>query len=205
MKALVVVDMQVDFLPGGALGCAGADKLIPVINALIPKFPLVVGSKDWHPKNHCSFAATHPGKKVGDVVDVNGIPQILWPVHCVQNTPGAAFDPRVESDLFARVFFKGTDPNIDSYSAFYDNARKKSTGLSEYLKSLGMNEIFLAGLLTEYCVFYSTQDALKDGFQVTVIEDACKGIDLKPGDTARALEKIKELGGKVVKSKELLV
>lgn len=198
MKALVIVDMENDFMSTGALGVKRADEVIPIINELMKQFSLVVATKDWHPPNHCSFAKTHPGKKVGDTIDIQGRKQILWPVHCVQNTPGAEFVKGLHTKSIAQVFFKGTDPNIDSYSAFYDNARQKSTGLAEYLKSQGVTHIYLAGLTTEYCVLYSALDALEEGFQVTVVADACRGINLKPGDDERALVKIAAEGGIVL-------
>ena len=129
MKALVIVDMENDFMPGGALGVSGADEIIPIINALIPKFPLVVACQDWHPVDHVSFAASHPGKKPGDHIRVKDFDQVLWPVHCVQNTSGAEMVSSLDEKEIASFFHKGTDKNIDSYSAFFDNARLKSTGL----------------------------------------------------------------------------
>src|SRR6267154_2384479 len=146
MKALVIVDIQNDFMPGGALAVPSADEIIPMINALIPKFSFVVATKDWHPPDHVSFAANHPGRKIGDVIRVGDIDQILWPVHCVRNTHGADFVSSLDTANFASIFYKGTDKNIDSYSAFFDNAHRKSTGLGDYLKSRGVNEIYLGGL-----------------------------------------------------------
>jgi nicotinamidase/pyrazinamidase len=203
MKALLVVDMENDFMPGGALGIKGGDEIVPLINELIPKFLLVVASKDWHPPNHCSFASSHPGKKVGDVITIEGVPQILWPVHCVRNTLGAEFTPELDREDFAAIFYKGTDSSIDSYSAFYDNARKKSTGLTEFLKSRNVTEIYIAGLTTEYCVCYSALDAMEEGFQVTIILDACRGINLHPHDVEEGLAKVTAKGGRIISSSAL--
>ena len=203
MRALLVVDLQNDFMPGGALGIKGADEIIPLINQLMLKFPLVVASMDWHPANHCSFAKSHPGKKIGDVISIDGSTQVLWPVHCVQNSPGAKLTSALKKDLITKIFHKGTDPYIDSYSAFYDNARRKSTGLTKFLKEKKVSEIFIAGLTTDYCVVYSAIDALDEGFAVTVIQDACRGIDLHPHDVRNALAAIAVKGGKVITTSQL--
>lgn len=203
MRALLVVDLQNDFMPGGALGVKGADEIIPLINQLMPQFPLVVASMDWHPRDHCSFASSHPGKKTGDVISIDGSTQVLWPVHCVQNSHGAQLTSGLKKDLIVKIFHKGTEPNIDSYSAFYDNARRKSTGLSQFLKQKKVSEIFIAGLTTDYCVVYSALDALDEGFAVTVIQDACRGIDLHPHDVRNALAAIAARGGKVIMSPQV--
>lgn len=203
MKALVIVDMQNDFMPGGPLGVPSAHEIISVINALIPKFSFVIGTKDWHPPDHVSFAANHPGKKVGDLVRIGDIDQILWPVHCVRNTHGAEFVSSLDTTNFASIFYKGTDKNIDSYSAFFDNARRKSTGLGDYLKSRSINEICLAGLATDYCVLYSTMDAIDLGFIVNVIVDACRPINLDPRDEQRALHAMAAKGARIIKSSDL--
>lgn len=203
MKALIVVDIENDFMPGGALGVPGADALIPVINALLPQFPLVVMVEDWHPHDHVSFAASHPGKKVGDRIKVKGHDQVLWPVHCVRNTEGAKIVADLDKDKIASFFYKGTDKEIDSYSAFFDNARLKSTGLAEYLKSRNVDEIYLAGVATDYCILYSALDALDLGFRVHVIIDACRPINLQPQDEQRAIDKITAKGGHIIKSRSL--
>ena len=203
MKALVIVDLQYDFLPGGALCIPQADEIVPIINALIPKFPLVVVTQDWHPPDHVSFASNHPGKKAGDIVRAGDLDQILWPVHCVRNSHGAELASTLDKTNIASFFYKGTDKNIDSYSAFFDNARRKSTGLSDYLKSRGINEVYFAGLATDYCVLYSTMDGIDLGFTVYVIEDACRAINLHPQDEQRALEAMAAKGAKIVKSTEI--
>jgi nicotinamidase/pyrazinamidase len=158
-------------------------------------FDLIVASRDWHPRDHGSFAASHPGKKVGDVIDLHGLPQILWPVHCVQNTPGADFVPGLETSRIERVFLKGTDKEIDSYSAFFDNGHRKSTGMGEYLKGRGVRDVYICGLATDYCVNFTALDAAKLGFNVHLIEDASRGVNLKPDDSANALEAIRRAGG----------
>jgi nicotinamidase/pyrazinamidase len=203
MKALVIVDMQNDFMPGGALGVKGGDQIIPLINALIPRFPIVVASQDWHPKDHVSFAASHPGKKVKDVVEAGGERQVLWPVHCVQQTQGAELVASLHQKKIQRFFHKGTDPKIDSYSAFFDNLRKRSTGLAEYLKSVQATDLYFVGVATEYCVLYSTLDAIDLGFNVHVVVDACRPINLHPHDEQLALAGIAAKGGKLVSSSQI--
>jgi nicotinamidase/pyrazinamidase len=199
VKVLIVVDMQNDFMPGGALAVPLGDELIPIINALIPKFPLVVATQDWHPLDHVSFAANHLGKKIGDVVMAGDIEQVLWPVHCVRNTHGAEIAPLLDKEHFASFFYKGTDKNIDSYSAFFDNARRKSTGLGAYLKSRGVKNVYLVGVATDYCVLYSAMDAIDLGFNVCVIADACRPINLDSRDEQRSFEAMAAKGAKIVR------
>jgi nicotinamidase/pyrazinamidase len=203
MKAFLIVDMQNDFMPGGSLGVPGADQIVPVINRLMAKFPLVVASQDWHPPDHCSFAANHPGKKPGDEVRVKGVSQILWPVHCVRSSPGAELISTMDRKPIASIFYKGTDRWIDSYSAFFDNAHRKSTGLGEFLRSHDVEELYIVGVATDYCVLYSTLDAIDMGLSVTVIQDACRGINLQPHDVDHAFAAIAAKGGKVIDSKLL--
>jgi nicotinamidase/pyrazinamidase len=203
MKALLVVDVENDFMPGGALGISGADQIIPVINRIIPHFTLVLAAKDWHPEGHQSFAENHPGKKPGDIVTIHGIQQILWPAHCIRETRGSEFAPGLKKEAFDSVFFKGTDPWVDSYSAFFDNARQKATGLADYLKSRRTDQLFIVGIATEYCVLYSVLDALEMGISVTVVSDACKGINLHPGDADAALIKMAEKGATIITSDKI--
>lgn len=200
--ALIVVDMQNDFMPGGALGVPGADQLIPLINQLILLFPLTVGTLDWHPKDHISFADNHPGKKIGDTILVSDLPQTLWPVHCVQNTAGAQFATGLNISRFAAVFHKGTDPKIDSYSTFFDNARLKETGLSDYLRKARIEDLYFAGVATDYCVLYSVLDALDQGFKAHVIMDACRGIDLQPGDIEKSYAAMAASGADLITFRE---
>lgn len=203
MNALIIVDLQNDFLPGGALAVPHGDEVIPVANELQKRFELVLATQDWHPPNHGSFAANHPGKKPGDRIMLDGIEQILWPVHCVQNTPGAEFAPSFDTSRIAHVFHKGIDPRIDSYSTFFDNAHRRHTGLAHYLQKRGIKEIYLMGLALDYCVKYSTLDARHLGLNTYVIVDGCRGIELESGDIARALEEMKRAGAVLLKSSDL--
>jgi nicotinamidase/pyrazinamidase len=204
MKALILVDIQNDFLPGGALAVRKGDEVIPVANRVSPRFTLVVATQDWHPRDHGSFASNHPGKKPGDVIDLNGLRQVLWPDHCVQNTRGAEFGPALDLSRVARVFRKGTDPAIDSYSGFFDNGHRRSTGLGEYLREVGVDEVFVMGLATDYCVNFTALDAVQRfGLTTTLIEDGSRGIDLRPGDVAAAVEGMRKVGVRVVRSDEI--
>lgn len=200
MNALILVDLQNDFCPGGALPVPEGDRVVAVANKLQRQFPLVVATQDWHPADHGSFAANHPGKRPGDVIELAGLPQVLWPVHCVQGTPGAEFHPDLDRSAIARVFRKGTDPNIDSYSGIFDNAHRKSTGLAEYLKDRGVRRVTICGLATDYCAKFTALDALELGFETCLIEDACRGVDLQPGDVQRAIEAMRAKGVRVIQS-----
>lgn len=203
MQALILVDIQNDFLPGGALAVPAGDEVIPVANRLLDCFPLIAATQDLHPANHGSFASQHPGRLAGDVVDLNGIPQILWPDHCVQGTTGAEFAPGFAVERVQRIFHKGLDRELDSYSGFFDNRRLRSTGLGEFLRERGATEIAIAGLATDYCVKFSVLDAIQLGFRVRVVADACRGVDLQPGDSARALQEMQDAGARVVTSLEV--
>lgn len=177
-EALVVIDVQNDFCPGGALAVAGGDQIIPRINALMAEFPLVVLTQDWHPGSHSSFADSHPGAAPFSMVQMAYGPQVLWPAHCVQGTNGAAFHPALATDPAQLVIRKGCNPAIDSYSAFFENDRSTPTGLEGYLRSRGITRLTLVGLATDFCVAYSALDAARLGFAVTVLEGACRAIDL---------------------------
>ena len=203
MNCLLIVDIQNDFLPGGALAVPEGDAVIPVINRLQDRFDLVLATQDWHPPDHGSFAASHPGHKVGDVIELDGVPQILWPVHCIQNSPGAQFSTALDTTRLARVFRKGVDRKIDSYSTFFDNAKRRSTGLADYLREQNVQEIFICGLATDYCVRFSALDALELSFPVTVVEDACRGVNLQPDDSLNALRELRKAGAKIQSSSEL--
>ena len=203
MNALIVVDVQNDFLPGGALAVPRGDEIIPLVNQLQKQFELVVATQDWHPPDHGSFAANHPGKKPGDRIMLEGIEQILWPVHCVQNTPGAEFASGLKTKHFARIFQKGVDARIDSYSTFFDNAHRRSTGLADYLNQRAVRDVYLVGLATDYCVKHSVLDARQLGLNAHVIVDACRGIDLAPGDVDRALKEMKASGARILHSGDL--
>ena len=193
-RALIVVDVQNDFLPGGALAVPDGDAVVSPINALMTSFDLVFATQDWHPRDHGSFAANHPGRQIGDVIDLNGLQQVLWPVHCVQETPGAEFAPGLDVARFTAIFRKGMDPTVDSYSGLYDNGHRHATGLGDALRSRGVREVSVCGLATDYCVKFTALDALRDGFAVTLIERACRGVNLKPGDVARAVEAMRAAG-----------
>jgi len=197
-SALIIVDVQNDFVPGGALAVPEGDKVVPIINRLQPNFDLVVATQDFHPPGHGSFASSHAGKKVGDITRLAGLPQILWPDHCVQGTPGAEFVKELETARFARIFQKGTDPGIDSYSGMYDNGHQKSTGLAEYLKEQGITDLYLVGLATDYCVKFTALDAVKEGFKVHVIREACRGVNLLPRDVDRSIDQMRKAGVEIV-------
>ena len=203
MNALIIVDLQNDFLPGGALAVTHGDEVVPIINNLQIRFDLVIATQDWHPANHQSFAANHPGKKPGDRIELHGLPQILWPVHCVQNTPGASLAAALERKLISEFFHKGTDPEIDSYSGFFDNGHRRSTGLGEYLKSRNVSQVFVAGLATDYCVKFTALDAMKLGFGTRLIEDACRGVNLNAADSAKAIEEMRSAGVQIVQSNQI--
>ena len=198
MKTLLLIDLQNDFLPGGTLAVPGADELVPVVNALMPGFDLVVATQDWHPPDHGSFAANHPGRDVFESIDLDGLPQTLWPVHCVRNTGGALFAPTLETRRIARVFPKGTNPRIDSYSGFHDNGHRNSTGLGDWLRAQGVKRLSVAGVATDYCVKFTVLDALAEGFVVDVLARACRGVNLTPGDCERALEEMRAAGAALV-------
>lgn len=203
-KALILVDLQNDFLPGGALAVPDGDQVVPVANLLQLHFDRVVATQDWHPADHGSFAANHAGKSPGELVQLSGQPQILWPVHCVQGTPGAELAPGLERPKIEKVFFKGIDREVDSYSAFFDNAAQRSTGLGEYLRDTGVTEVYVMGLATDYCVQFSAIDAAKLGFKTYAVEDGCRGVDLQPGDSERAFEAMRRAGIEIVSSGEIL-
>jgi len=198
MRALLIVDVVNDFFPGGALGIEGADKILPVIDSLLEeKWDLVIASTDWHPQGHVSFASTHK-KKVGDLIEVDGIEQVLWPDHCIQGTSGCGFVAGFHTEKVDEIIYKGVDLNIDSYSIFFDNRKLRSTGLDKILKEKKIDQLVIVGLATDYCVKYSTKDALDLGFDVTVIPEGCSGIELHPGDVEKTLDQLKKAGAKVM-------
>lgn len=192
-QALIVIDVQNDFCPGGALAVADGDSIIPRINALMDDFATVVLTQDWHPANHASFAANHEGKAPFSLTEMPYGPQVLWPTHCVIGTTGAAFHPALRTDAAQMVIRKGFRPEIDSYSAFFENDHKTPTGLDGYLRARGIQSVTLAGLATDYCVAYSALDAAALGFQATVLMGACRAIDLN-GSLAEATTKLHAAG-----------
>lgn len=203
MRALILVDLQNDFFPGGALGVKEGDAILPAINRLLEQpFDCIVASKDWHPKNHISFATVH-NKQVGTVISHDGIQQILWPEHCIRDTHGAEFAPGWNHRKVEKIVHKGTEQNIDSYSTFFDNEHLRSTGLDEFLINRGIKEIYLAGLTTEYCVKYSAIDGQELGFRVFVVQDGCRGVNLHPHDDERAISAMRNAGVKIVQSQDV--
>jgi nicotinamidase/pyrazinamidase len=206
MNALILVDIQNDFVPGGALAVPEGDAVVPVANKLQEAggFDRIVATQDWHPADHGSFAANHPGRKVGEVIDLNGLRQILWPVHCVQETRGASFVDGLSTLHIDRVFTKGTDPSIDSYSGFFDNGHRRATGLGDYLMAEGVTDVYVLGLATDYCVKFTALDARQLGFNTFLVEDGCRGVNLTPGDVGRAVEEMKSAGVRVLNSDQVL-
>lgn len=202
--ALILVDLQVDFMPTGMLPVAEGDQVVPIANALIPNYQTVVATQDWHPANHGSFAANHPWRKPGQVIDLNGLQQVLWPIHCVQDTWGSEFVHGLDTDRITRVFRKGTDPEIDSYSGFYDNGHRKSTGMAEWLREQGIGEVHVLGLAADFCVKFTVLDALREGFRTVLIEDATRGVNLAPGDVELAIGEMVEAGAELVVSKKMI-
>jgi nicotinamidase/pyrazinamidase len=199
---LLVIDVQNDFCPDGALAVPEGDAVVPVINRIAPGFAHLALTQDWHPPGHQSFASSHPGHEPFETVEVAYGPQTLWPDHCVQGTPGAAFHPDLATVPAELIIRKGFRAGIDSYSAFYENDRTTATGLAGYLRSRGFTRVFLCGLATDYCVQFSALDAAGEGFAVILIEDACRGIDLE-GSLAAAQQAMREAGVSFIASAAL--
>lgn len=200
MRALILVDLQYDFCPGGALAVASGDQTVAVACKLLPYFSTVAATQDWHPADHASFATEHPGKRPGELIELHGLPQVLWPPHCVQGTRGAALHDDLPRDRITEVFPKGTDRTIDSYSGFFDNGRKKPTGLAEWLRERWITRVYVMGLATDYCVKATVLDARELGFETWVIEDGCRAVELVPGDSDRALAAMRAAGATIVDS-----
>jgi len=199
-NALILVDIQNDFMPTGSLPVAQGDEVVPVANRMQRYFELVVATQDWHPPDHGSFASNHEGRKPGEMSELGGLPQVLWPDHCVQNSAGAEFHRDLDRTRVARVFHKGVDADIDSYSGFFDNGHRRSTGLGEYLRDQGVTDVYILGLATDYCVKYSALDALKLGFTTHVIEDGCRGVELNDGEVQSALDEMRAAGVEITNS-----
>ena len=199
-QALIIVDLQPDFLPGGALAVPEGDAVVPVVMQLMARFDVVVATQDWHPANHGSFAANHAERSPGEVIELHGLSQILWPVHCVQGMPGAAFVPELaarEGELSA-VFRKGQDPSVDSYSGFFDNGKRQDTGLAAWLREQGVGSVAVCGLALDYCVKFTALDALELGFETTLIPDATRAVNLSPTDGDKAIAELREAGASVI-------
>ena len=192
MKALIIIDVQNDFLKDGSLEVPTGNDVIEPINEIIKNYTLVVATKDWHPLDHVSFASNHQGKKIGDVVKVNNLDQILWPVHCVQESKGSDFPTTLNIKAINKIIYKGTNSQIDSYSGFHDNGKIRSTGLSDYLKAKNITSIDYVGLVTEYCVKFTVFDSIEEGFKSRVILKGIKGINLE--ESNKALKEMKSKG-----------
>lgn len=202
-RALIVIDMQYDFVPGGALATPGGDEIVPLINRLQHSFDLIVSTQDWHPPGHVSFASAHPNHKVGETIEFNGLSQELWPDHALQGSRGAQLVADLNISSVARVFRKGMNPAVDSYSGFFDNGNRGDTGLNDYLMGEGVTEVFVVGLALDYCVKYTALDAQRLGYRTTVIVDATRAVNLRPGDREKAVRQIESAGVRVIESGEL--
>jgi nicotinamidase/pyrazinamidase len=201
MRTLIIVDIQNDFTSGGSLEVPDGEMIVPVVNRVTDHFDLVVATQDWHPPTHKSFAANHPGKKTFDNIILDGLDQVLWPVHCVQGTHGAAFHPDLKMNTVEAVFRKGMDPSIDSYSGFYDNGHKKSTGLTGYLRSRQVDTVYVCGLAGDFCVSFTAMDAIREGFRTVLIEDATRSIN--PSAFEKAKKEIVKFGGNIINHSEV--
>ena len=197
-RALILVDVQNDFCPGGALAVERGDEIVPFLNEIQLDFDLLVATQDWHPEEHGSFAANHEGKAVGEFIKLRELDQILWPVHCVQGSVGAEFHSGLDMRRVEAIFRKGMDPLVDSYSGFFDNGRLKSTALKDYLLGKGVKEVAVAGLATDYCVKFTAMDALESGFQTSLLTRGCRGVNLKPGDVDKAISEMRSHGIRVL-------
>lgn len=206
MKALILVDIQNDFVANGALAVPKGNEIVAVANNLQNShfFDIIVATQDWHPKNHGSFAANHTNKNIGDLIDFNGLSQILWPIHCVQHSEGAALVSDLETKHIDKIFYKGTDENIDSYSGFFDNGHRKQTGLGKFLKQSKVTKVYVIGLATDYCVKFTALDAKSLGFETYLITDACRAVNLQKDDEAKALEAAQQAGIYLIRSSDIL-
>jgi len=200
MRALILVDLQYDFCPGGALAVAHGDETIAIANRVMPHFTTVVATQDWHPPDHKSFSVNNPNTKVGDLIDLGGTQQVMWPAHCVQDTRGAELHAELTRDRINEVIRKGTDASIDSYSGFFDNGHTKATGLNNWLAERWIKQVYVMGLATDFCVKFTVLDALKLGYEVRLIEDGCRGVNIKPGDDEKAIAEIRGAGASVIES-----
>ncbi|MGD9646338.1 MAG: bifunctional nicotinamidase/pyrazinamidase [Pirellulales bacterium] len=203
MKTLILVDLQNDFMPGGALAVADGDRVVEVANRLMPRFDLVIASQDWHPADHLSFASQHPGRRIGDEIELDGLAQVLWPDHAVAGTPGAELHKGLHLGEIDRTVRKGTDRHIDSYSALWDNGHRRATGLGQLLADAGVTDVYVMGLATDYCVKFTALDCLAEGFNTHVIVDGCRGVDQRPGDVERALDELVQAGVHLVSEAEV--
>lgn len=204
MDALIVVDVQRDFCSGGALAVPDGDAVVPVVNRLMSSFDLVVATQDWHPRAHGSFASQHPGRHPGEMGELSGLPQVMWPDHCVQGSIGARWHPLLDEGPIEAIIRKGTSPEVDSYSGFFDNGRRRDTGMAAYLRGRDVKRVAVVGLATDYCVKFTALDAVSEGFEVWLVLDACRGVELQPGDVEAAVAEMRAAGVRVVQSDELI-
>ena len=203
-QALLVIDIQNDFCPGGALEVVDGDKIVPLVNSLMTRFPLIAATQDWHPPDQISFASQHSGKKPFDTIQIEDYEQTLWPDHCVAGTRGAEFHNDLNTEKFNLILRKGTDSKIDSYSAFMENDGRTLTGLAGYLSALKVEEVFICGLATNFCVMFSALDAVDSGFKTNLIADSCRGIDTPPGAVVESIETMKKKGVNIIQSRDIL-
>lgn len=202
-RALLLVDLQNDFVDGGSLAVPDGIAVIDVANWLIPKFEFVVATQDWHPSDHQSFASQHSGLWIGSRFELNGFQQTAWPDHCVQGTFGAELVSQLNRDGIHRVVQKGMDRGIDSYSGFFDNGHVRSTGLTDYLREQQIEHVFVMGLATDYCVRFTALDAIREGFRTTLIVDGCRGVELQRGDIERAMDEMRDIGVEMTFSEQV--
>jgi nicotinamidase/pyrazinamidase len=202
-NALLVVDVQNDFCPGGALGVPDGDAVVAPINRLARKFRHIVATQDWHPADHISFASNWKGKRPYEIQRINELDQVLWPEHCIQGSAGAAFHPGLHIEAATLILRKGSHRSLDSYSALFENDRKTPTGLDGWLRCLGVTSLWITGLATDYCVLYSALDALDLGYQVTIVEDAVRGVDVPKGSIDRALAELRRRGVRFVRERDM--
>lgn len=202
-RALLLIDLQNDFMPGGTLAVPEGHKILPIIDKLLLQpYTRIIATQDSHPEGHCSFAATF-GKNIGDKLTLGGVEQILWPIHCLKGSPGADFAPGWHSDKVHTIIYKGSDKEIDSYSAFFDNGRRKATELESVLRKAQISTLIVAGVATDYCVKYSVLDALSLGFEVYVVTDACQAVNVHPGDDLKAFEEMRRAGAHLITSEQV--
>ena len=200
MKALILVDLQNDFCNFGALAVKGGNEVIPIANELMDKFDLIVATQDWHPADHESFAAVHYFRQPGQVMNLHGLEQVLWPIHCVQGTFGAEFVQELNTNKITKVFPKGTDKTVDSYSGFFDNGKRGDTGLHAYLQEKNVTEVYVMGLALDYCVKFTATDAIELGYKTHLILDGTRAVNLEPNDGEKAVDFLKSLGVTVIES-----
>lgn len=205
MNALIIVDVQNDFCANGNLEVKNGDEVVEIINNVASKFDKIIATQDWHPANHSSFASNNKDAKPMNIIELNGIMQVMWPDHCIQGTNGAAFHPKLDTNIIDLIIRKGTNPSLDSYSAFLENDQKTLTGLTGYLKGLGITKIYFAGLATDYCIYFSAMDAIEAGFEVNVIIDACRGVDHPENNVTRTIKLMETCKINIINSKNIKV